>query len=253
MRFFLALFATNLKASFALRVAFWMQVAFMALNNLLFFVVWWILFERFDEIRGYRIEDMCALFGVAATGYGLAAVLAGSLPELGKKIEDGDLDPILTQPKPVLVQAIAARTRPEGWGDIASGVFLMALCSSLSPAALFCVAISTTMFLAAGVLLHSAAFFIPRTGGLAREVGEYLMTFSVYPPTLFGGALRVALFTILPAGLISYVPAALLRDFDLVTAAELTAAVAIYCAVALGVFHRGLRTYESGNRFGTGR
>jgi hypothetical protein len=30
-------------------------------------------------------------------------------------------------------------------------------------------------------------------------------------------------------------------------------AVAIYCAVALGLFHRGLRTYESGNRFGTGR
>ena len=253
MRFYLALFATNLKASFALRTSFWMQVAFMALNNVLFFVVWWILFERFDEIRGYRIEDMCALFGVAATGHGLHTIFAGSLPELGRKVQDGDLDPILTQPKPILVQAIAARTRPEGWGDVVSGMFLIVLSGSFGPVVLLSTAISALMFVAAGVMLHSFAFFIRRTGSLAREVCEYLITFAVYPPTLFGGALRLALFTILPAGLISYLPAELLRRFDLVTAAQLLGAVAAYCAAALWLFHRGLRRYESGSRFGARR
>src|SRR5688500_8985535 len=46
MRFFIALLQTNLRASFALRAAFWMQAGFMALNNVLFFTIWWILFDR---------------------------------------------------------------------------------------------------------------------------------------------------------------------------------------------------------------
>jgi hypothetical protein len=127
MRFFIALFLTNLRASFALRVAFWMQAGFMALNNVLFFTIWWILFERFEEIRGYRIEDMAALYGIAAAGYGVAAVLAGGLHDLARRIDHGDLDAILTQPKSVLVQAVASRTRPDGWGDIVSGAALLIL------------------------------------------------------------------------------------------------------------------------------
>ena len=49
LRFLRALVATNLKASFALRGAFWMQVFFMLFNNLIFFVMWWIFFDRFEE------------------------------------------------------------------------------------------------------------------------------------------------------------------------------------------------------------
>ena len=41
-----ALVATNLKAALALRSAFVIQVVFMALNNLTFFVFWWALMRR---------------------------------------------------------------------------------------------------------------------------------------------------------------------------------------------------------------
>jgi len=45
-----ALVATNLKASFALRASFWTQVAFMVLNNLLYFVMCWM------QIFGWRCQ-----------------------------------------------------------------------------------------------------------------------------------------------------------------------------------------------------
>ena len=35
----------------------------MALDNVLFFSTWWLLFARFETIRGYRLPDMLALFG----------------------------------------------------------------------------------------------------------------------------------------------------------------------------------------------
>jgi ABC-2 type transport system permease protein len=254
MRFFIALLQTNLRASFALRAAFWMQAGFMALNNVLFFTIWWILFDRFEEIRGWRVEDMAALYGIAAFGYGVAAVLAGGLPDLARKIDDGDLDSILTQPKSVLVQAISSRTRPDGWGDLVSGTVLIALSgmlgSSTWPFAVLAVALASTMFVASGVMLHSAAFYVGRVGSLARQLQDFLLTFAVYPPTLFGGPLKVFLFTVLPAGLISYLPVEILRSADPTTIATAIAGTVGYATVAWWVFHRGLRRYCSGNRFG---
>ena len=254
MRFFVALFLTNLRASFALRAAFWMQAGFMALNNVLFFTIWWILFERFEEIRGWRVEDMAALYGIAAAGYGVAAVLAGGLHELSRRIDQGDLDAILTQPKSVLVQAVASRTRPDGWGDIASGVALLVLSGLMGfttwPLGLLAILIAATMFVASGVMVHSAAFFVGRISALARQVQDFLLTFAVYPPSLFGGPLKVFLFTVFPAGLISYLPVEIVRTADPWTIAAALGGTTLYALVAAWVFHRGLRSYCSGNRFG---
>ena len=58
LRFLGALVAMNLKSSFALRGAFWLQAGFMVANNVLYFTFWWIFFDRFEEIRGWRIADM---------------------------------------------------------------------------------------------------------------------------------------------------------------------------------------------------
>ena len=55
-----ALLATNLKATLALRGAFVMQVVFMALNNLTFFVFWWALMRRVPTIRGWQLGDVAA-------------------------------------------------------------------------------------------------------------------------------------------------------------------------------------------------
>ena len=53
LRFGRALVATNLKASFALRRAFWVQVVFMAANNAIFFSVWWIFFCTPKLVRNW--------------------------------------------------------------------------------------------------------------------------------------------------------------------------------------------------------
>ena len=42
---------------------------------------------------------------------------------------------------------------------------------------------------------------------MSRQLWELLITFSLYPEPLLGGALRLALFTVLPAGFVGYIPA----------------------------------------------
>lgn len=247
-----ALFATNLKASLALRGAFWTAAVAMVLNNAIFFTMWWIFFERFEDVRGWRLADVAALYGVVAMGFGAVTVFCGGLRDLALRIFEGGLDALMTQPKGLLLHTLGSRTWASGWGDLASGVLFIALSGLVGPRALpaaaVAVALSTTVFIASGVILHSAAFWLGRVDTLVRQLWEFLVTFSLYPSSLFGGALRLLLFTVVPAGFIGHLPVELIRDFSWPVLAFATAAAAGYAALALWVFRRGLARYESGNR-----
>ena len=252
--FLRALVATNLKASLALRGAFWMQVVFMLLNNMIFFVMWWIFFDRFTEIRGWRIEDMAAIYGVGAGGFGIAVVFGEGARHLAPMIVGGDLDTFLAQPKPPLLQCVASRSMAAGWGDMATGVVLFLVSGYTTPLGLAMLPVAclcaATVFVATTVLVHSLAFWVGRIETLARQVSDFLVMFSVYPKTVFSGLLKILLFTIIPAGFITYIPVDLVRDFRWTTLLVAVAGAMGYAALAALVFRAGLRRYESGNRFG---
>ena len=254
LHFAAGLIATNLKASFALRGAFWLEAAAMLLNNVFYFSIWWIFFDRFEEIGGWRIADMAALYGIVAGGYGLAVLFAGGVRDLARQIIEGDLDVLLTQPKSVLLQAVGSRTIASGWGDFSTGALFLWISGLVSwstlPVALVAMLSSAVVFIASGVVIHSMAFWLGRVENLARQLWEFLITFSIYPSPLFDGALKLVLFTLLPAGFIGYLPVELVRDFSPLGLLSVLGGAALYGALALLVFERGLRRYESGNRFG---
>ncbi len=254
LHFLRGLVALNIKASLALRGAFWARVVFMMANNLIFFVMWWVFFERFEEVRGWRLPDMAALFGICAGAFGLAVVFGGGVRELSRLIVNGDLDSFLTQPKPPLLHSIASKSEAAGWGDVVSGAVLLGLSGYLTPlgvpAALLAMVCGALVFLAWGVMVHSLAFWAGDTSSISRQMWEFLIAFSCYPKTIFVGWLKVVLFTLLPAGFISFLPVELVRGFHVAGALAVVGGAALYTLLAVLVFRAGLRRYESGNRFG---
>ncbi len=254
LRFAEALVSTNLRASFALRGAFWLQVFFMLANNALFFVFWWLLFAQVPDIGGWRIADVMTLYGVVAGGFGLAVTFGGGVRDLARSIADGELDAVLAQPRNPLLHTVASRTYASGWGDLASGVLFLGLSGQVGWATLPLAAIgmvaSALVFVASGILFHCLAFWLGRVESLSRQLWESLVMFGLYPQPLFSGALRLVLFTLLPAGFVGYLPAALVREPSLEGLALVLAGAAAYWALALAVFAAGLRRYQSGSRFG---
>jgi ABC-2 type transport system permease protein len=252
--FLAALISMNLRSAFALRGAFWLQAGFMLANNILYFTFWWIFFDRFEEIGGWRLPDMAALFGIVATGFGISIVFAGGIRDLSKQIIEGDLDAFLTQPKNPLLHATASKTYASGWGDISSGMGFLLFSGLVEwatlPLAGIAVLSSAAVFTASGVILHSLAFWLGRIDALARQLWEFLITFSSYPSPLFGGALRFALFTIIPAGFIGYLPLSLVRNSSWESLIYVAGGVIGYSTLGILVFNAGLRRYQSGNRFG---
>jgi ABC-2 type transport system permease protein len=251
--FVLALFRSQLGASFALRAAFFTSAAFMLLNDLLFLITWWLIMQRFGHVRGWRIEDVMCLYAVSAGGYGICVIVFGGVYDLSRKIQDGELDSFLVQPKNVLFQALASQTRPSGWGDLVAALALFALSGLVSwrslPWLVIALACSAVTFAACGVVMHSLAFWLGRIHSLSRGLWEFTLNFSLYPPALFDGAMKFILFTLLPAGFISYLPVELIRHPTALALAAAVGGTALYSAFALWLFARGLRHYASGNRF----
>lgn len=252
--FLAALAATNLRASFALRGSFLLQTVFMLVNNLTFFAIWLIFFDRFEEVGGWRLEDMATVYAVVAAGYGIAAVMAGGIQFLGQSIVDGHLDPLLVQPRSALVQSIGSRSNASGWGDILTGAGFLAIIARDEPAVLLlaplAIAGSALAFGGVGVAFQSLAFWAGRSSELSRQLSEFTLNFSLYPRPLFGGAVRLVLFSLLPAAFVGWLPVEAVREPGWQAAlAALTGAAGMVFLAAL-IFARGLKRYESGSRFG---
>jgi ABC-2 type transport system permease protein len=252
-RFCTALFRTGLKSAMAQRGAFLMQVALMALNNAIFFSFWVVLFRRVSRIRGYALGDVAVLYGVVAVGFGLAVTVAGGARQLARFIHEGELDSLLAQPKPTLLYALGRRVLASGMGDVASGVAMIALSGvvrlSTIPVVIVAALASAVVCIATAVLFNSIAFWFGQVETATRQLLESLIMFSLYPEPLFGGAMRLVLFTVVPAGFVGYLPARLIREPSPSLAIELIAAAIAYSLVAWYTFALGLRFYSAGSRF----
>jgi ABC-2 type transport system permease protein len=199
---------------------------------------------------------MMCLYSVTCLGFGLCVIVAGGVHDLSRRIDDGDLDSLLTQPKSPLVQALCSRTNASGWGDVVAAIGLLALSGTVSwhtlPALLVAVACAFAVCVSVGVAAHSLALWFGRTQTLSRALWEFTLMFSMYPPALFGGGVRFLLFTLLPAGLTAYLPVELVRQPSWQTLLLAVGGAALYVTFALWIFQRGLRRYASGNRFTRG-
>jgi ABC-2 type transport system permease protein len=248
-----ALLRTSVAAAMAHRATFLMQSALMALNNAIFFTFWVVLLRRVTTIRGYGITDVVVLYGVVAGGVGLAVFLAGGFRQLARSIHEGELDAVLSQPKPTLLYVLGRRSGASGLGDFVFGCVTITIWGHVRPATLPIVILamiaSAVVMTSSAVLFSSLAFWLGPIEAASRQLFEAVIMFALYPEPLFGGALRLLLFTLIPAGFVGYVPARLIRSPSIGIVVELIAAATAYALAATWVFSRGLRTYCGGSRF----
>jgi ABC-2 type transport system permease protein len=254
LSFLRALVSTNLRSALALRGSFLLSMTFMAVNNATFFVFWWILLSRVGHLRGWQIPEVELLFGISAAGFGLMQVTCGGAMHLSRFIDEGALDPLLVQPRATLPYVLGSRSQASGFGDLLSGVAFVAHAGYLTPGraplVLVAVVASCAAFTATCVVFFSLAFWVRETHSLSRQLVDVVITFSLYPEPLFGGVLKVLLFTALPAGLVGYLPASVVREPSWLRALVLLAVTTAYLLVATRVFRAGLARYSSGSRFG---
>jgi len=244
----------NLAAGMEYRASFITQVLGMVLNNASFIVFWLILFEQLGDIRGYGFREVMFLWALSATGYGLAGVFLGNAGGISRTIMLGELDVYLLQPKPVLPSLLASRMSVSAWGDILYGIVLYAVTQPIAAgqAALFLLfsVLFCLVLTAVRVLYHSLTFFLGNAEEFAGTASELVLSFALYPGSIFEGPSTLVLHSLVPAALVAWIPIGLFQSFSWSRLAALLGADALVVGAAVLLFRLGLRRYESGNRVG---
>jgi ABC-2 type transport system permease protein len=251
LKFLLAVWKANLLSAMEYRVSFLSQMFGMMLNNGIYFLVWVIFFDRFDNVRGWGVTDMYVTFGITASAFGLVSILFGNAFTLGDIIARGRLDYYLSLPKPVLLHALASRSIASGMGDFLYGLMSFALSGLMTPEStlrfLLAILLSATVFGAFIILVQSLAFWLGNSVNLVSIAVNAMITFAIYPITLFDTTAKVILFTIIPAALMGALPASFTRDFTWEVLAQMFVGSLAFLALAVFIFQAGLRRYESGS------
>jgi len=251
LTFLLAVWKANLLSAMEYRASFLSQVIGMMVNNFIYFAIWIIFFERFKDVRGWGINDMYVTFGVLASSFGLVSLLFGNAFNLSDIISNGRLDYYLSLPRPVLLHAVASRMIPSGMGDFTYGFVSYAL-SGYSTwdgwlRFLLATLLAAAVFAAFLILIQSLAFWLGIMSNLSALALNAMLTFGIYPITLFDNYAKLILFTIIPAALMGAVPAEFIRAFTWRTLAELLLGAVAFLFIAVTVFRLGLKRYESGS------
>jgi ABC-2 type transport system permease protein len=238
------------RTSFSDRTNFVLQVLGMALNNGFWLALWFLFFAGFRSVGGWGMRDVARFLGMVYVLFGIATVFFGGYRDMAGAILRGVPDAFLTQPQPVLTRLLARDSIPSAWGDLVTGLLVLAFSAQLDAPGLAliaaAIAIGLVAWLSTAVIFASLAFWFTGARTLSRELMDFTLLFATYPATIYSGWTRVVAFTILPAGFVAIAPVTLVREPSLRTAAVAVGGAALYGAMAIVVFHLGLRRYRRG-------
>lgn len=232
------------------RAALVSQMSIMVLNDIVWVLFWALFFRRVGTVRGWDGERMLLLLSVLTCAGGIALGVLANARRVGNMAVDGDLDGVLALPVPPLAHLLLRRVEAINVGDLVFGLALFASTGSHTVArtAVFVGAVIAVATLLTGflVLTGSLAFFIGRNEG--GELGFHAMLLlGAYPVDVFAGAVKVVLYTVVPAAFVSSVPARLIEDFDLGPALGLAGVAGLFAFAGWATFTLGLRRYTSGS------
>ncbi|HTX91007.1 MAG TPA: ABC-2 family transporter protein [Anaerolineales bacterium] len=251
LKFLLSLWKTNLASVMEYRVAFLSQSIGMILNDGVYFIVWIIFFDRFKDVRGWQLGDMFLVFGVSASAFGLAGILFGNAFNLGDIIVNGRLDYYLSLPRPTLLHVLASRIVPSGFGDFLYGFISYMASGQFSLGGLgrfvLAVVLATTVFVAFLIIVQSLSFWTGTGGTFTGMAINAMVTFALYPITLFDNAAKFLLFTLVPAAFMGAVPAGFVHASSWSLLGQMALAAVGFLALSILLFQMGLRRYESGS------
>ncbi len=226
------------------------QMTVMAINDFVWVIFWVLFFDRVGTLGGWDRDSILLLQAVLTTAGGLSLGLFANARRIGSMAAQGDLDSVLALPVSPLRFVLLRRIEPVNMGDLAFGLVLFFVACHPTPArtAVFLLAClgSATLLTGFLVLTGALAFFTGRSE--SGELGFHgMLLLGAYPVDVFAGAIRIFLFTVVPAAFVSAIPARIVDDFDAGQALGLATVAVVFAAAAAATFTAGLRRYTSGS------
>lgn len=242
-------FKINLQSAMEYRISFFTQAGFMFLNDIVWVIFWIIFFNKFSAINNWGFRDLMVLYTVITAAWGLAGVFFGNFRYLAEVIKEGQLDFYLTLPKEELTHILISKSKFDAFGDLLFGIILGVIFIPLHllPLTLFLIILSALILLAFAIILGSLSFYLGSAVEIANQGTMAVLSIGSYPFSAFQGYSRFILLTVIPAGFITGIPVELIKNFNWGWFLLMVLSCIVLWAIALIIFKKGVKRYESGN------
>lgn len=240
----------NIMKQMTNKVTFLTNIIFMILNDATFIIQWLILFNIKDDFGGYKMNTVLILWGLAAAIFGVSRLFFYKAYELPDLIINGKLDSFLVQPKNVLLSVITSDSSISAIGDILYGFIIILFCQiSLAQFALFVLFTITGSIILTSftIILSSITFKFVKGDIVVDTLSNAVINFSTYPDTIFKNTVKLIFYSIIPVGIINYLPLHVIIEFDWASLLVILGITVLSVVVAFVTFNRGLKSYASSN------
>ena len=232
------------------RTTFITNVLFMILNNASFIIQWIILYSIENNVGNYTFKQVLLLWGISAGAYGVAHFFFKRAFDLSEIINNGKLDSYLIQPKNVLLSCITTDVKTSALGDLIYGYVMLILYGFTLPRLLlytFFIICGGLILTSISIVFCSLSFWFQKTDMLADRVNNMMIHFSNYPDGIFKGIVKILLYTIIPVGIVSYLPVQVLYEFNWLLLLIVIITTILWIILAFVTFYKGLKRYSSSN------
>jgi ABC-2 type transport system permease protein len=220
------------------------------------FLFIWTVFARIPNINGWTFWQVVMMYSLIFITEGVGSLFFEGTWRLSRLVYNGNFDQILLRPVSPIVQVLAGAVGFNGLGNIITGGMLLAVSLGNVGVAwtpgralmlMILVASAATIRVAINLGTSATAFWIRAPWSMVPFFVHQLGEFAKYPITIYSLGVQAVVVLVIPFAFVSFFPTAYLFNIEAWSAIGLlTPLVAVYCLlVAIWVFRRGLRRYES--------
>ena len=232
------------------KVTFFSNVIFMVLNNSAMIVQWVVLFSIKPEFGGYTLKQVLLLWGLAAGSYGVSRFFFKKSFSLSDTICNGKLDTYIVQPKNILISSITSDVGVSALGDMLFGIIMFFVygfsISGFLIFIFFCIT-GGLILTSISIILNSLSFWITNSDMISEVGNDLMINFSTYPDGIFKGITKWLLFTIIPVGIVNYIPVKVIINFNIYLFIINIGVTSLLIMLAFVIFFKGLKRYSSTN------
>ncbi|MDD2377105.1 MAG: ABC-2 family transporter protein [Clostridia bacterium] len=253
LKFFVTAIKCSMKSAMEYKISFLVQSIFMFINNGFWLVFWLVIFKvNGDNINGVTFDTILYLWSLPVISFGIAYFFFGGSDNINKYIISGQMDSYMLQPKHPLLNILTSKCNFSAFGDLMYGIVLGLIVVKFNLVYFLLILILGTFgaifYVSTAIILRSISVWLGDTELIAKKYSDSLLTtFSIYPEQLFSGILKVLLYTVIPVGYMAYMPINVVMSFDVKSFLCIIGVGVMYIILALLLFNKAMRSYESGN------
>lgn len=244
----------NIKNAYALRYSFWLGVVSMMINNLAFFIIWFLFMKATGPIKGWETIDVMGMLGVSMIAYGVAHGFFFGITDMPNSVIKGTFDSVLLSPRNSFLKIGGSSFSVTAYGDLIEGIFVAIFYGIYSGFdfyswVLYIVAIilGCIVFIAILLLCSLVVFFVKDGELISRQLFEIFLRPSLYPGPIFPSKLKLFFMTVIPALLTSAVPIDVVKEKSLPLLLISFVVTIFWVLLSSFLFRFSIKHYESGN------